>query len=166
MSRHPEPVFALLGLSCYELCTFGMRSSAVLYFLVLVLRYEGVLLLFHYLNDFFIFGPLGVNIASTPRLSVEVVLRVFSAPIAKHKTQGLSTCITFFLGIIINTVLLQLMQTSIRKGQQASTHSSQIHINVIKIQEQEYKTGGAHTMNSISTQDKQTNNREYCGLIQ
>ena len=81
--------------------TFGMKSAleifnAVVDFLAWALHCDGVLLLFHYLNDFLIFGPLGTNIASTVRLLVEMLLTVIGAPIAKHKTEGLSTCITFF----------------------------------------------------------------------
>ena len=114
---HPDDQ-PLLGLSWQgntymdRALPFGLRSApkifnAVADFLAWALHCEGVLLLIHYLDDFLIFGPPGTKIASTARWLVEALLRDFGAPIAEHKTEGPSTCITF-LGIIIDTVLFQL----------------------------------------------------------
>ena len=120
---HPDDQ-PLLGLSwqgsTYMDCAlpFELRSApkifnAVADFLAWALHCEGVLLLIHYLDDFLIFGPPGTKNASTTRWLVEMLLRDFGAPIAEHKTEGSSTCITI-LGIIIDTVLFQLRLPSVK----------------------------------------------------
>jgi hypothetical protein len=91
---------------------FGLRSApkifnAVADFLAWVLHVEGVLLLIHYLDDFLVFGPPSTTIAAASRVVVEHVFNNLNVPIAHHKTEGPSTCLTF-LGIQIDTMLLQL----------------------------------------------------------
>ena len=86
---------------------FGLRFSpkifnAVANLLALVLHCEGVQLVIHYLDDFLVFEPPGLNTASTARALVESILSHIGTPIAHHKTQGPATMLSF-LGILIDT---------------------------------------------------------------
>ena len=91
---------------------FGFRSAPKLFnavadLLAWSLHCEGILLLIHYLDDFSFFGPPGSGITATTHSVVEGLFDCWGVPIAHHKTEGLTTTLTF-LGIQINTQLFQL----------------------------------------------------------
>ena len=90
---------------------FGLRSApkvftAVADLLAWALFCEGIHYVIHYLDDFLILVPPGLN-PIVPKQIVETVFRYINAPVADHKTEGPNTSLVF-LGIRINTITFQL----------------------------------------------------------
>ena len=81
--------------------------TAVADFLAWLLFYEGIQYVIHYLDDFLIFVPPGVN-ALLPRQIVESTFGFVNTPVTHHKTEGPSTSLTF-LGIHIDSIQSQLL---------------------------------------------------------
>ncbi len=90
---------------------FGLRSApnvftAVADLLAWALFCEGIHFVIHYLDDFLIFVPPGLN-PIVPKQIVKSVFRYLNAPVADQKTEGPDTSLVF-LGIRINTITFQL----------------------------------------------------------
>lgn len=91
---------------------FGLRSapkifSAVADMVSWVLHCAGIRHQLHYLDDFLLLGAPNTDEAAQ---ALAMALRIFEylgIPVAVHKTEGPSICITF-LGILINTVSFEL----------------------------------------------------------
>ena len=91
---------------------FGLHSApevftAVADFLAWVLFCEGIQYVIHYLDDFLIFVPLGVN-ALLPCQIFESMFGFVNTPVAHHITEGQSTSLTF-LDIHMDSIQSQLL---------------------------------------------------------
>ena len=91
----------------FGLCSDPKVFIAVADFLAWVLFCEGIQYVIHYLDDFLILVPLGVN-ALLPRQIVESTFGFVNAPVTHHKTECPSTSLTF-LGIHIDSIQSQLL---------------------------------------------------------
>ena len=91
---------------------FGLRSAPKLFTAVAdaiawILFDRGIRFLLHYVDDFlFIGSPRSSEVVLASRLAT-VVFKELGAPIATHKTEGPSSCVTF-LGILIDTDTFQV----------------------------------------------------------
>ena len=91
---------------------FGLRSApkifnAVADALQWILKRQGVNNLLHYLDDFMLFGDPG---SSECQVALDGVLRLcqcLGVPIAAHKTEGPTTCLTF-LGIELDSDAMEV----------------------------------------------------------
>ena len=91
---------------------FGLRSApkifnAVADLLAWILYCEGLPFILHYLDNYLLMSSPGSVMASTMRPLAEYTFSRIGAPIAAHKTEGPTKCLTF-LGIQIDTTLFQL----------------------------------------------------------
>ena len=91
---------------------FGLRSApkifnAIADALEWCLRQQGIRDIFHYLDDFIIVAPPRSPECSLALKTLDRVCATLGVPIAEHKRDGPTTCITF-LGIEIDTVAAQL----------------------------------------------------------
>ena len=96
-----------------DLCLpFGLRSAPKIFTafadaVAWSLKAAGVPLLFHYLDDFLIFGRPGSDEGLRYRQIALQVLEDLNIPVAWPKLEGPSTLVTF-LGILIDTIRLEL----------------------------------------------------------
>ena len=91
---------------------FGLRSAPKLFTAVAdalawALFRRGIRLFLHYLDDFLFIGAPESSEASNAKIWATSVFEEMGAPIATHKTEGPSTCVTF-LGIEIDTQHFQV----------------------------------------------------------
>ena len=91
---------------------FGLRSApkiftAVADALAWGLYLRGVRYLLHYLDDFLFIGAPGTEEAAMAARIATEGFQSLGVPIASHKTEGPSSCITF-LGIVVDTRACQL----------------------------------------------------------
>ena len=91
---------------------FGLRSAAKIFNAVADalnwhLRRAGVDFIDHYLDDYIILGSPGTSQCQEALTIVDRECRTLGVPLAAHKWEGPTTCITF-LGILIDTVAGQL----------------------------------------------------------
>ncbi len=91
---------------------FGLRSAAKIFNTVADalnwhLRRAGVEHIDHYLDDFIMLGSPGSSQCDDALAVVERECAALGVPLASHKREGPTTCITF-LGILIETVAGQL----------------------------------------------------------
>ena len=87
---------------------FGLRSApkifnAVADALEWYLHYQGVTHVFHYLDDFIVVGPPDSPSCGQDMALLNHTCKHLGVPIAEHKRDGPTTCITF-LGIEIDTI--------------------------------------------------------------
>ena len=117
MPVHPQDI-PLLGVvwngSCYadRMLAFGLRSAlkifnAIADALEWVCRQAGIEEIFHYLDDFAIVGPPESSVCARHLTIFEQECGALGIPLAHHKTEGPSTCLTL-LGIEIDTVAGEL----------------------------------------------------------
>ena len=91
---------------------FGLRSAPKIFSafadaLAWVMQCNGINRQLHYLDDFLFLGsPSGQECAASLQTALQVCQRL-GVPVAAHKTEGPSTCLTF-LGIQIDSVAMQL----------------------------------------------------------
>ena len=91
---------------------FGLRSApktftAVADALEWHMREKGVSHIHHYLDDFVVLGAPGSEQCTVALDTLHQECRLLGVPIAKHKTEGPATCLTF-LGIEVDTVAFEL----------------------------------------------------------
>ena len=91
---------------------FGLRSAPKLFTAVAdaiawTLFFKGVPYLLHYLDDFLFLGAPGSAQAQASASLAMDTLKELGVPVAHHKTEGPTTCLTF-LGITVDTQLSQL----------------------------------------------------------
>lgn len=91
---------------------FGLRSAPIIFTAVAdalawVLFKQGIRHLLHYLDDFLLFGRPSSDEGARAKEIAEDTFQHLGVPVAHHKTEGPSTCLTF-LGVLIDTVNLQL----------------------------------------------------------
>ena len=92
---------------CDGLLPFGLRSAPKLFNAVAdalewCIRQEGVEYLHHYLDDFIIIGSPNSDQCNTDLQSLKRVCAILGVPLAAHKEEGPTTCLTF-LGIEIDS---------------------------------------------------------------
>ena len=91
---------------------FGLRSAPKIFSafadaLAWTMRQRGIIWQLHYLDDFLFLGsPKSADCASALRQAIDTC-KLLGVPVAAHKTEGPSTCLTF-LGIHIDTVAMCL----------------------------------------------------------
>jgi hypothetical protein len=91
---------------------FGLRSAPLLFtafsdMVAWAIHCQGVRFVMHYLDDFLLLGaPDSQEVAHSLNVTLNFLFRS-GIPVATHKTEGPSTCLTF-LGILIDTSLFQL----------------------------------------------------------
>ena len=71
------------------------------------LHTQGIRLLLHYLDNFLFFQPPGDVFSPETRTIATNVFHELGVPVADHKTEGPSTCVTF-LGFVIDTRVFQI----------------------------------------------------------
>ena len=91
---------------------FGLRSAPILFAAVAnalswTLYSRGIRYLLHYLDDFLVLGAPYTHEAPAASDLAASTFHELGVPVASHKTEGPSTCITF-LGILVDTVAFQL----------------------------------------------------------
>lgn len=91
---------------------FGLRSAPKIFNAVAdalnwILHQSGVPIVCHYLDDFIIVAPPNSQECSNSLEVIEKVCSTLGVPIAAHKREGPTTCLTF-LGIEINTITAEL----------------------------------------------------------
>ena len=91
---------------------FGLRSAPKIFNAVAdalhwYLQQSGIPLLFHYLDDFVIAGPPHSPQCADSLAILDTECAFLNLPMAAHKREGPSTCLTI-LGIIIDTIAGQL----------------------------------------------------------
>ena len=91
---------------------FGLRSAPILFAAVAnalswTLYSRGIRYLLHYLDDFLVLGAPYTHEAPAASDLAASTFHELGVPVASHKTEGPSTCITF-LGILVGTVAFQL----------------------------------------------------------
>ena len=91
---------------------FGLRSApkifnAVADALEWHIRQRGVRHIFHYLDDFILIGPPHSPVCATDLGMLNAACAALGVPIAEHKRDGPTTCLTF-LGIEIDTMASEL----------------------------------------------------------
>ena len=97
---------------CDGMLPFGLRSApkifnAVADALEWCCRQRGVCFIYHYLDDFIVFGPPGSDQCQDHLQSLEELCQTLCVPLAVHKRQGPTTCLPF-LGIEIDTLACSL----------------------------------------------------------
>ena len=95
-------------LFCDGALPFGLRSApkifnAVADALEWCIRQQGVALVEHYLDDYIVMGPPTTEQCHSDLQTLERVCGELGVPLAPHKREGPTTCLTF-LGIEIDTV--------------------------------------------------------------
>lgn len=91
---------------------FGLRSAPKIFNaladgLEWYLRSRGVREVFHYLDDFLIVGPPASPVCAEGLALLDMACTSLGVPIAAHKREGPSTCLTF-LGIEVDSIAGQL----------------------------------------------------------
>ena len=86
---------------------FGLRSAPKIFNAIAdglewYLRQLGIQHVFHYLDDFIVIGPPGSVQCAEEMASLNRACALLGVPIATHKTEGPTTCLTY-LGIEIDT---------------------------------------------------------------
>ena len=97
---------------CDAMLPFGLRSAPKLFNAVAdalewCIRREGVSHVYHYLDDFIVLGPPSSPQCHHDLVKLESVCKSLGVPLAAHKSEGPSTCLTF-LGIEIDSVAREL----------------------------------------------------------
>ena len=110
--RHLQAVEWNGALYIDPMLPFGLRSAPKLFNaladgLEWYLRSAGVRFVFHYLDDFLVLGPPGSQECARALATLDHACAQLGVPIAAHKREGPSTCLTF-LGIEVDTVAGQL----------------------------------------------------------
>ena len=100
------------GLYVDPMLPFGLRSAPKLFNAIAdaiewYLRQRGVQNVFHYLDDFIVVGPPDSTECADAIRVMDQSCTFLGVPIAEHKRDGPTTCLTF-LGIEIDTVASQL----------------------------------------------------------
>ena len=93
---------------CDAMLPFGLRSAPKLFNAVAdalewCIRQEGVVHVYHYLDDFIVLGPPSSAQCLEDLQSLEAVCTSLGVPLAAHKREGPTTCLTF-LGIELDSV--------------------------------------------------------------
>ena len=91
---------------------FGLRSAPKIFNTVAdalewYVRHQGVQHIFHYLDDFIVVGPPGAPYCNEAMATVLEACATLGVPVAKHKLDGPTTCLTF-LGIEVDTMVGEL----------------------------------------------------------
>ena len=106
---------------CDGMLPFGLRSAPKIFTaladaLEWCIRRQGVDFVFHYLDDFIILGRPGLSQCGDDLKSLQEVCSTLGVPLAAHKQEGPTTCLTF-LGIEIDSVerTLRLPEEKLRR---------------------------------------------------
>ena len=91
---------------------FGLRSApkifnAVADALEWYVRHQGVRHIFHYLDDFIVVGSPGTPECGDAMATLLETCANLGVPVAQHKLDGPTTCLTF-LGIVVDTAVGEL----------------------------------------------------------
>ena len=112
---HDRPLQAVEWRGCLyvdPMLPFGLRSApkifnAVADVLEWYLKQQGIRQVFHYLDDFIVVAPPQSPECAVALETLDCACAFLGVPIAEHKRDGPTTCLTFF-GIEIDTVASQL----------------------------------------------------------